>query len=38
MHDITDIMDKLITDEQLQQAAAEGMDAFLKVFTDAYLA
>ena len=30
-------MDKLITDEQLQQAAAEGMDAFLKVFTDAYL-
>ena len=38
LHDITDIMDKLITDEQLQQAAAEGMDAFLKVFTDAYLA
>ena len=30
-------MDKLITDEQLQQAAAEGMDAFLKVFADAYL-
>ena len=37
LHDITDIMDKLITDEQLQQAAAEGMDAFLKVFADAYL-
>ena len=30
-------MDKLIIDEQLQQAAAEGMDAFLQVFADAYL-
>ncbi len=37
LYDITDIMDKLITDEQLQQAAAEGMDAFLQVFADAYL-
>jgi hypothetical protein len=33
-----DIMDKLITDERLRQGAEEGMDGFLKVFTDAYLA
>ncbi len=26
-----------ITDEALQQAASQGMDAFLKVFTDKYL-
>ena len=32
-----DIMDKLITDERLRQGAEEGMDGFLKVFTDAYL-
>ena len=31
-------MDKLITDERLRQGAEEGMDGFLKVFTDAYLA
>ena len=30
-------MEKLITDELLRQGAEEGMDAFLKVFTDAYL-
>ena len=30
-------MDKLITDDMLRQGAEEGMDAFLKVFTDAYL-
>ena len=30
-------MDKLITDERLRQGAEEGMDGFLKVFTDAYL-
>ena len=30
-------MERLITDEALRQAAEEGMDAFLKVFTDAYL-
>ena len=30
-------MDKLITDDKLRQGAEEGMDAFLKVFTDAYL-
>ena len=30
-------MEKLITDDMLRQAAEEGMDAFLKVFTDAYL-
>ena len=30
-------MEKLITDEQLRQGAEEGMDGFLKVFTDAYL-
>ena len=35
--DIMDIMDKLITDERLRQGAEEGMDGFLKVFTDAYL-
>ena len=26
-----------VKDEMLQQAAGEGMDAFIKVFTDAYL-
>lgn len=30
-------MEKRITDEALRQGAEEGMDAFLKVFTDAYL-
>lgn len=37
LYDITNIMDKLITDDKLRQGAEEGMDAFLKVFTDAYL-
>ena len=26
-----------VKDEMLQQAAGEGMDAFIKVFTDAYM-
>ena len=30
-------MDKLITDDKLRHGAEEGMDGFLKVFTDAYL-
>ena len=30
-------MNRLITDDMLRQGAEEGMDAFLKVFTDAYL-
>ena len=30
-------MGKLITEDALRQGAEEGMDAFLKVFTDAYL-
>ena len=34
----TDCMNKFIDDNALRQAAEEGMDAFLKVFTDAYLA
>ena len=35
--DIYRFMDKLITDDKLRRGAEEGMDAFLKVFTDAYL-
>ena len=31
-------MEKLITDNMLRQGAEEGMDGFLKVFIDAYLA
>ena len=30
-------MEKLITDDKLRHGAEEGMDGFLKVFTDAYL-
>ena len=36
-HTHTRHMEKRITDEALRQGAEEGMDAFLGVFTDAYL-